>query len=57
MDELEADGSILRHDSVMTQPNLITLARIEARGLPSGVYFYRLEAEAFRVVRQMLLLQ
>ena len=29
----------------------------EARGLPSGVYFYRLEAEAFRVVRQMLLLQ
>lgn len=27
----------------------------EAEALPSGVYFYRLEAGAYRAVRQMLL--
>ncbi len=31
--------------------------RFEGSGLPSGVYFYRLEAGAFQTVRQMVLLQ
>lgn len=37
MDQLRADGSILRHDSILTQPNLITVARIEGGGLPGRV--------------------
>ncbi len=31
--------------------------RFEAGALPSGVYFYRIEAGVFREVRQMLLLR
>ena len=31
--------------------------RFDATGLPSGVYFYRLEAEGFTATRKMLLVQ
>ena len=47
-----------RANSSMCMKRPITAHRaFEAGALPSGVYFYRLEAGAFQTVRQMLLLR
>ena len=53
----DVQGRLVRVLVASEQPAGRYEVRFEAGPLPSGVYFYRLEAGAFREVRQMLLLR
>ncbi len=53
----DVQGRLVRVLVASEQPAGRYEVAFEAGTLPSGVYFYRVEAGAFRAVRQMLLLR